>query len=209
MSLLRLAIVTFTSIGLSACGGGGSGNTTSTQSPAPSSTGTTVTISSTLTKIDNSGNRLPASATSWSCVSDSATGLMWEVKTNDGGLRDQNWVYTSYETTGSNGNGVCDATKTCNQSYFKDAVNAGGLCGYKDWRLAKVTELESLIDRTQPQAPFINSQYFPMTKAGKYWTTTAAVSASNQNVWWVDFSTATSASTFARDLKFHVRLVRP
>jgi hypothetical protein len=48
------------------------------------------------TKLDANGSDLPASATDWSCVRDNVTGLIWEVKTDDGGLRDQDWKYTWY-----------------------------------------------------------------------------------------------------------------
>ena len=129
---------------------------------------------------------------------------MWEVKTDDGGLRDKDWVYTGYESTGENGNGVCDAAKSCNQSYFRDAVNAVGLCGYRDWRLATVTELESLQDSSRSSAPFINTQYFPFTVSGRYWATNA-----NLNIWWVDFSELDSGLTRFKDIQHHVRLVRP
>ena len=37
-------------------------------------------------KLDENGNELPASATSWIMVTDKATGLTWEVKTDDGGI---------------------------------------------------------------------------------------------------------------------------
>lgn len=161
------------------------------------------------TKTDSSGNLLVATAANWSCALDTKSGLLWEVKTDDGGLRDQDWVYTAYETIGTNGNGTCDATKSCNQSHFRDSVNVIGLCGYKDWRLAKVTELEGLQDNTKTQPPYIDTQYFPFTKSAKYWTTMANVSAANPNVWWVDFASIYSAATPSKDLKFHVRLVRP
>ena len=41
------------------------------------------------TKLDAQGNELPKSASSWSCVLDNRSGLVWEVKTNDGGARDK------------------------------------------------------------------------------------------------------------------------
>jgi hypothetical protein len=166
-------------------------------------------VSTRFTKVDAFGNKTPDSTTNWSCVLDNTNGLLWEVKTNDGGLRDQSWVYTAYETTGTNENGVCDATKSCNQSYFRDAVNVVGLCGYKDWRLARVTELESLQNSSRPQAPYIDTQYFPFTKSGRYWATNIYLSAANQSVWWVDFATIYSASTRFKDIQHHVRLVRP
>jgi hypothetical protein len=160
------------------------------------------------TKISNDGNILPSNATNWSCVRDNIRKLTWEVKTDDGGLRDKDWVYTAYESTGINGNGICDVTKTCNQTYFKNAVNSVGLCGYKDWRLPKVTELESLQDSSRSQAPYINTLYFPNTMSGRYWTSTDNLSASNQNVWWVEFSYISSNTTRFRDNQYYVRLVR-
>jgi trimeric autotransporter adhesin len=51
------------------------------------------------TKIGASGETLPASATAWSCVKDNVTGMMWEVKTADGGLRDWTKRYTHYDST--------------------------------------------------------------------------------------------------------------
>lgn len=161
------------------------------------------------TKVDSFGNRLSATATNWSCTLDTKNGLLWEVKTDDGGLRDKDWVYTAYEATGTNGNGVCDVAKSCNQFYFRDAVNQAGLCGYKDWRLSRVTELEGLQDSSQSQAPFIDIQYFPFTKSGKYWTG-SGYGEVGSSIWWVDFSTSNYfASTRFKDIQFHVRLVRP
>ena len=54
-------------------------------------------------KISNSGNVLPASATlgsalgDWACTRDNVTGLIWEVKTTSD-LRSQSHTYTWYNT---------------------------------------------------------------------------------------------------------------
>jgi hypothetical protein len=54
------------------------------------------------TKIANDGFELPSNATlgsgpkDWACTRDNVTGLLWEVKTADGGLRDQDWTFTWY-----------------------------------------------------------------------------------------------------------------
>ena len=45
-------------------------------------------------KISSTGEPLPASATEWACVQDRITGLMWEMKTADGGLHDGLRTYT-------------------------------------------------------------------------------------------------------------------
>lgn len=54
-------------------------------------------------KIANNGKELPDSAllgnqpTDWACLKDTKTGLIWEVKTDDGGLRDKDWLYSWYD----------------------------------------------------------------------------------------------------------------
>lgn len=54
------------------------------------------------TKIANDGSelsktvKLGTGAKDWACTKDNNTGLIWEVKTNDGGLRDKDWKYTWY-----------------------------------------------------------------------------------------------------------------
>ncbi len=63
------------------------------------------------TKIANDGTELPASATlgtgatAWACTRDNTTGLTWEVKTDDNGLRDKDWTYTWYSTDGTTNGG--------------------------------------------------------------------------------------------------------
>ncbi|MCX5884178.1 MAG: hypothetical protein NTU74_21000, partial [Deltaproteobacteria bacterium] len=46
------------------------------------------------TKLDGSGNTLPDSTTSWVMVRDNVTGLIWEMKTNDGTIHDKDNIYT-------------------------------------------------------------------------------------------------------------------
>ena len=63
-------------------------------------------------KISNSGSVLPDTATlgsganDWACTKDNKTGLIWEVKTDDGGLRDKDWYYSWYKPNGDNGGDV-------------------------------------------------------------------------------------------------------
>ena len=86
-------------------------------------------------KISSTGAKLASSAPSWDCVADRISGLMWEVKTNDGGLRDKRNLYTN------RGDGQAgDTSEIVNQ------VNAAGLCGHNDWRLPTRQELIGLVD---------------------------------------------------------------
>ncbi|MBP8289539.1 MAG: DUF1566 domain-containing protein, partial [Chromatiaceae bacterium] len=116
------------------------------------------------TKLDANGNALAASAGAWSCVRDNVTGLTWEVKTDDGGLRDKDWTYTWYNPDpatngGSSGrpdpgtgeenyanSNSCQDPARCDTAKFVADVNQASLCGDGDWRLPTVEELLSIVD---------------------------------------------------------------
>jgi len=89
-------------------------------------------------KISATGEKLPKSATEWSCVLDKAAGLMWENKTNDGGLRDWHHLYNWFEDSSGHpgiGGTSCGNLGACNTKAYAQAVNSQSLCGYSDWRL--------------------------------------------------------------------------
>jgi hypothetical protein len=131
------------------------------------------------TKIGASGESLPASATLWSCIKDNVTGLMWEVKTSDGGLRDQSVQYTNFDSTASGQ--LSDGSKPStdqiasptNSTGFRDSVNASGLCGANDWRLPTALELPSLIDYGSPTFQGMDNAWFPNSQPDFYWSSSA------------------------------------
>lgn len=167
------------------------------------------------TKLDSNGNDLPASATAWSCVRDNVTGKIWEVKTDDGGLRDRNWTYSWYDSSSPNAEpaseyiGRCFANgRLCNTENFVDDVNAEGLCGFTDWRLPTPQELTGIVDYGRHIDPAIDIDYFGNTKTARYWSSLSRADAPHR-AWYVDFgnggyasSTSTSSSSES------VRLVR-
>ncbi len=151
-------------------------------------------------KISNSGSVLPDTATlgsganDWACTKDNKTGLIWEVKTDDGGLRDKDWVYSWYKPNGDNGGDVgytdidkirgnpyCSTKDNCNTYAFTNAVNAKGLCGKNDWRMPTIDELKTLVycsdgkyfiiegycTNDSVTVPTINLTYFPNTDINK------------------------------------------
>nr|WP_298893996.1 DUF1566 domain-containing protein [uncultured Acinetobacter sp.] len=116
------------------------------------------------TKISAKGKKLPDSATEWDCVLDNETGLMWEYKTTDGGLRDSTNYYSWFEDS----TGIADprdryikeygyesipneakpygfycnyTLSKCNTKDFIKAINIQKLCGYSDWRMPNKNEL--------------------------------------------------------------------
>ena len=171
------------------------------------------------TKIASNGSVLPASATSWSCVLDNLTGLTWEVKTTDGGLRHCNWIYTWYDDIHTDNNGgfpgykgthTCGETLPngeCNTQAYVAAVNAAGLCGQHDWRLPTRWELQGLVNYGIPYpGPTIDSTYFPNTPQSWYWSS-SAYAGDPAYAWFVGFDNG-YADPYAKGYGNAVRLVR-
>jgi hypothetical protein len=132
-------------------------------------------------------------ATPWDCVEDLVTGLVWEVHPDDGGLRDRDWRYSWYDSTGVNGGhgygrpnaGTCADSTSCDTEKYAAAVNAAGLCGYADWRLPTRGELFSLVDYGAPAAPLVDAAFLPDGVTDAYWTSSRDAI---RGPWSVDFS---------------------
>ena len=155
-------------------------------------------------KLDSVGNELPANAPAWDCVRDNVTGLWWENKTHDGGLRDVSWTYAWYNPELSTNGGYagyrlprtpgftdnCDPSlEYCSTLDFINAVNSGGLCGYTDWRLPTTDELHSLYDYNDVEnggGPVLDVNYF--SQAGRFYSSVPYV-ASDHEVWCGYFDT--------------------
>ncbi len=158
---------------------------------------------------------LGSGVSEWACTLDNVTGLLWEVKTDDGGLRDKDNTYTWYNSSGINdgGNagtadgGTCVGVSGCDTEKFVADVNAASLCGASDWRMPADTELLSItsIDRSNPA---IDTDYFPNTVSIRYWTSSPYAGSSNF-VWAVFFAFGeVSASSGNKDSSAPVRVVR-
>ena len=197
----------------------------------------TIPISTTgYTKISNSGAVLPNTAklgsgsNDWACTKDNKTGLTWEVKTDDGGLRDKDWYYSWYKPSGDNGGSVgytdtlfntpnCSTKDNCNTDAFTNAVNAKGLCGKNDWRMPTKEELMKLVvcpdgkyetdgsctNNGSVANPIINSAYFPNTQSW-YWSSSPYADDSGI-AWYVHFYDGLSYGNY-KDVSYFVRLVR-
>jgi len=176
------------------------------------------------TKLDAAGQPLvnqaaTYAATPWSCVLDHVTGLMWEVKTTTAGLHKSTNTYTWYNSNAAtNGgyagrpNGGACTGSGCDTEKFVAAVNAAGLCGFKDWRLPKVDELQSIVDMGF-YGPVIDTGYFPNTIVGyvywyyAYWSASPYVGRATLAAWNVDFYQG-GDDAFYKSFAYHVRLVR-
>ena len=187
------------------------------------------------TKLDAQGNELPKSASSWSCVLDNRSGLVWEVKTNDGGARDKHNTYRW------GGKGVSDVALANYDGYDESqrkqsrwngsgeryddwnklitAANSEQLCGFSDWRVPDLYQLASLVrcrggsyqslDKGcsgSYQRPTIDTQYFPNTGPYGYWS--ASPDAYYSGSAWPLYFYIGYGSYGSRSSVSHVRLVR-
>jgi predicted secreted protein len=107
------------------------------------------------TKLDANGNDLPNEATEWVMVRDNVTGLIWEVKTDDGSMHDRDILYNWYDA----------------QDVFIADLNTNSFGGFKDWRLPTAEEL-SLIKNFDSYNPTIDETYFLNTQPTIYWSST-------------------------------------
>ena len=187
------------------------------------------------TKLDAQGNELPKSASSWSCVLDNRSGLIWEVKTNDGGGRDKDnkyrwggkgvsdvalkWVKNSpgnkYPESRWDGSG--DRYDDWNK--LVTAANSEQLCGFSDWRVPDLYQLASLVrcrggsyqnlDKGcsgSYQSPTIDTDYFPNAQSAGFWSSSPYAYFSS-NAWDVNFYYGYDYGS-NRSYSEYVRLVR-
>ena len=150
------------------------------------------------TKVCNSGEpagsgscpadpALGTGANDWACTQDNITGLMWEVKVDDGTLRDRDWMHTWYDSNtstnggnaGSLGTDTCGGTLSgysnqCNTEHYVTAVNAVTLCGSGDWRLPSKRELQTLTHLGNASLT-IDTAWFPNAQPSNFWSASSYV----------------------------------
>jgi alpha-tubulin suppressor-like RCC1 family protein len=158
------------------------------------------------TKLDAQGNELPDSATEWTMVRDNITGLIWEVKTDDGSIHDKDNTYTWYdsnpETNGGDAGTEGDGTDTEDFIKMLNDIKYGG---FNDWRLPTMKELISLANFGKAGPP-INTSYFPKTKSVLYWSCNYKAS-SVKNALGVTFGFGSCWFT-SKSSSYYVRAVR-
>jgi hypothetical protein len=154
-------------------------------------------------KIANDGTDLPDSAaqgtnpTDWACTLDTATGLVWEVKTpaNAGN------TYTNYDSSYTGGTDIDVST---NSIGYVNTVNGNQLCGAANWRMPSKDELLGLV--VPGSAPTINTTYFPNTLSS-YFRSGSPYAGDSSYAWGVAFYDG-GAYRNGRSGNYLVRLVR-
>ena len=149
------------------------------------------------------------------CVQDNVTGLIWEQKTDDGGLRDKDWYYTWYNPNSATNGGYAGTANggscfnkaggaQCDTAGYVAALNAANYCGYSDWRMPTRMELVGLVDYGRVN-PSINP-VFVNTQSGWYWS--ASPYAGYNNVAWLVYFGYGYTSYDYENNSYYVRAVR-
>jgi hypothetical protein len=108
-------------------------------------------------------------------IADTQTGLVWEKKSDDGSIHDQDNQYT-WSATGSPQLGYWDGTVFTD---FLSTLNSQAFAGHRDWGLPSLAQLETLIDR-DTAFPSIDHDAFANCSAGCAVTTCSCTAGSNQ-----------------------------
>jgi pimeloyl-ACP methyl ester carboxylesterase len=170
------------------------------------------------TKIANNGSTLSAAALlgtgseNWACTKDNTTGLLWEVKTSVGTLRDVSKTYTNFDDPAKAQRGGRAPTQqeidsATNSIGYRNSVNAIGLCGFSDWRLPTLEELQSLVNYGKTGSiSWIDFDWFSFPVVGdEYWSSSSSGKLTPELASRIGLGFSSTAS---RNSLLPVRLVR-
>lgn len=163
------------------------------------------------TRLDSSGDAVDNPSFNFDCVRDNVTGLIWQTKDIDDAssieYADQLFTWYSEDENGNfagdlnEASSQCNvATAQCNTQAYIDQINAQGVCGFFDWRLPDVQELQSIVHYGKTSPPLVDTVFFPYWGGANsqtlwYWTSqSSADGVSNdiaQNAWAIDMNSGT------------------
>lgn len=163
-------------------------------------------------KYDIKGNSLEDNNEQWTCVQDTATGLMWEVKSESDVMRNSDNLYSWFDpeataTKGEQDGGRCKGDADCDTHAYIEAMNKQNYCGHNDWRLPTREEMLRLVSFGDGASKVkINTSYFPKTLPSWYWTASSNESRP-EFAWYILFKNGMSLNDLKENPK-HIRLVR-
>ncbi len=154
-------------------------------------------------RLDSAGRPQSTADRPWACVQDLRTGLVWEVKTDDGGPHDGRRTFTWAPTPPL---GEACTKPPCDVQGLLRQVNREGWCGRHHWRLPRREELRTLVDYARP-APanlIVDPALFPHNQRGFYWA--AETAADPDEAWGIGFTFGFDYAYFKTD-RVYLRLV--
>lgn len=163
-------------------------------------------------KLNASGEPVAIHDGPWHCVSDQATGLVWETKSpiEDTRYKKSTYTYVSQETSNHHReHGSCFGLRQCNTESYIAHVNRVKLCGYDDWRLPKLNELKSIIDDNAKSSEAKTCKcLFPATQTSSYWSDTKSETGNDTpERLGINFKTL-ETRPFPAHASLYIRLVR-
>ena len=123
-------------------------------------------------------------------VQDNVTGLIWEVKTDDGSIHDKDNTYTWSDAS----------------DVFIAQLNDDVFGGYDDWRLPTIEELSTIVD-AEVYSPAIDTSYFPNTVSSWYWSSSSFAFNPAGYAWLVSFNLG-HVFDYVKSNDNHARAVR-
>ncbi|MEQ3511832.1 DUF1566 domain-containing protein [Pseudoalteromonas sp. BZB3] len=184
------------------------------------------------TKLDeNARPIIDSSTSSFSCVKDNNTGLIWEVKQPNIAtppntpLRDTRNTYTWFLTNYPNGTrgtnvSTCPSNTYCDTQQYIDDVNATNYCGGRNWRLPTFTELMGIFNygEVSGSSYVLDPNYFPAVANPQwnsnsfYWTSQVSIEGATNNSNLIEayaFDMLTGETVeLEQSTKAYIRLVR-
>jgi len=163
-------------------------------------------------KYDINGRTVEDNNEQWSCVFDTESGLMWEVKSKDDTLRNPDNLYSWFNPDNTTLKGVTDGGRckggtACDTNAYIEAMNRQKFCGHDDWRLPTQEEMMGLVNYENSDSKIkIDTSYFPYALPSWYWTASSNKSRP-EYAWYVLFKNGMSLNDLKENPK-HVRLVR-
>ena len=163
-------------------------------------------------KHDMKGQSLADNDEQWTCVQDTQSGLMWEVKAQDDAMRNANNLYSWFDPESSSvkgkpDGGRCKGEADCDTYAYVQEINKRNYCGYNDWSLPTREQMQTLVNfENSKDKVTINKQYFPQTVPSWYWTASEN-SNSDELAWYVLFRNGLALNDLKERPK-HIRLVR-
>ncbi|MBT3310089.1 MAG: DUF1566 domain-containing protein [Gammaproteobacteria bacterium] len=147
----------------------------------------------------------------WACVYDKSTGLHWEVKNAQPGLRAAKNTYTWHDPDmrkayiGVPNGGSCTGSD-CDAISFLKEVNKEGICGLSEWHLPENIEMGSIafISKNKEIDPIFRN-FFPNTQSADYWTS-STYAFQGGSAWAWDFKLGFDHVDWQKNPK-HIRLV--
>ena len=163
-------------------------------------------------KHDINGKSLEDNNGLWTCVFDTKSGLMWEVKSKDDTMRNSNNLYSWFNPDnkalkGVTDGGRCKGDADCDTNAYVNEMNKQNFCGHNDWRLPTREEMMGLVSFGDGANNIkINTSYFPETLPSWYWTASSNESRP-EFAWYILFKNGMSLNDLKENPK-HIRLVR-